>query len=168
MDTPEPKDFFNHWWKPGLLSQMLYAAHERERHVIPDSNLLIAIFEAHQLHGMAKMTRYIKKNPNISVIGSSTVSMNPDDHSEMNMEKFMELHEFHLGDVRLRLLPMQHLYHLANMLDDLPGEVKTLLDRVFNALASVTEGEVMESFPEDDLAQVSFEDLLKSDSKKPH
>lgn len=164
--TPEPpakEDFFNHWWKPGLLTQMIFAAHERERDVVPDPEQLIKVFTERNLPGFVQMTKYLQTEPHISCIGSSTVSMNPGGDGEFDFAKFMELREFHLGIGGIGLKPLQHVHHLAGMLDSLPPEVLTLLDRVFDALSAIVTSEIVDSFPEN-FEQRPFKDLLDEDS----
>lgn len=167
--TPEPpakEDFFNHWWKPGLLTQMIHAAHERERDVVPDPEQLVRVFTERNLPGFVQMIKYLQAEPRITCLGSSTMSMNPGtgaDGKEFDPAKFLELREFHLGIVPLGLKPMQHLHHLAHMLDSLPSEVLTLLDGVFDVWTSVVVGEVMDSFPEN-FEQRSLAELLAEDN----
>jgi hypothetical protein len=163
LKPPAKEEFFNHWWRPGLLSQMVFAAHEREREVVPHPQRLIEVFTERNLPGFVQMTKYLASEPHLSCIGSSTASMNPGSGKDLDYKRFMELREFHLGIPRLRLKPMQHMHHLSCMLEYLPPEVLTLLDGVFEALSSVVEGEILDSF-EEDFPQYSVEEILKKDS----
>lgn len=164
QEPPAKEEFFNHWWKPGLLMQMVCAAHERERNVVPDPEQLIKVFTERNLPGFVQMAKYLESKPGLTCIGSSTMSMNPGGGKELDYTKFMELRELHLGIVRFRLKPMQHLHHLAGMLEHLPPEVLSLLDRVFEALSDDVEGEVVDSF-EENFPQYSLEEILARDKK---
>ena len=138
--------FFDHNWKPGLITQMISTRHETHLEPNPDPVAMMAVFIAAGCPGIAAVVEYLgtKKGKDLQEFGSGSIMpVGQTIDTPFSMEAAMGLHELYIGSRRSKLTPLQWLGYFSQIVDSVPPDARAVVNEICRLTAHVhlREGE---------------------------
>lgn len=152
------RPLFDSNWSPGILSKLVNEEHERGVEGIPSPEEAKQIFRTGGVPAFADLVDVVLSETSRKLLefGSGSIDLEQVTQRKFTIETALRLQELYIGDVRRNIRPITWLCYLARRFDDVPPELRLILERVISEMVRIQKSIAKH----DGSAETSFDSFL--------